>query len=110
MDAFTSQHCDLTLPGLNGLVVNKQAKNLHIVSSVHGDIYQKEGHIRISPYDYCPGPSGKLGYDDAIMNYGEYGCFQIYDGNPELTQTNALYVLQQFLRHTGHWHRKSFVE
>lgn len=96
MDAFTSQHCDITLPGLNGLVVNKKAKNLHIVSSVHGDIHLNEGHIRISPYDYCPGPSGKIGYDDVIMNHGEYGCFQIYDGPPELESTNALMSYNNF--------------
>lgn len=96
MDAFTSHHCELTIPGLNGLVVNKGVTNLHIISSTFGHVYKSRGHIRISPYDYTTGVSGLLGYDDAIMNYGEYGCFQIYDGAPGDADTNAVVSYNNF--------------
>ena len=95
MDAFTSQHCDVTLPGLNGLVVNKCVSNIEVLSP-YIQTTRRDGHIRISPYDYTPGPSGRLGYDDMIMNYGEYGCFQVYDGDPSLDDTQALISYNNF--------------
>ena len=96
MDAFTSQHCDITIPLLNGLVHNRIVKNIDIVSSVHGEIHKTDGFIRISPYDYFADVFGRLGYDDTVTNYGEYGCFQIYDGHPTLDETNALISYNNF--------------
>jgi len=96
MDAFSSQHGDATLPGLNGLIINKKVSNLEILSSVHGYIYQPNGHIRFSPYNYAPDSSGRVGYNDTMLTYGEYGCFQIFDGDPTFDGTHALISYNNF--------------
>lgn len=96
MDAFTSQHCDITVPDLNGLVVNRPITNLHVVSNTYGEQFFPIGHIIICPYNYVPDYLGRYGFCDTMMNFGEYGCFQIYAGNPLDANSHCLIAYNNF--------------
>lgn len=97
IDAFTRHQCDAAIPLRNtGTMSNRSVSNLHIISSKHGSVHKLRGHIRRSPYDYISNQNGLLGYSDTLLESGDYGCFQIYDGDPHLIETNVLMSYNNF--------------